>query len=210
MGACTSGKKKHNNVINNNIKNSEEKKDEEFDEKVFFDNYKFSTKISFKHSEYIDYLGSQLINKNRELIPTSELKHAFYVAILFSAVWCGPCSEFKPILVEYYNKANSSKSLFTDPNEMNKNFEVVYVSNDKSIEQFNDYFDNLPFLAIPFSNVKLLLPKLKERLKVKHIPKLVIINREFEIISFNGKEHISDGIPIENWKTIKISISSFN
>ena len=35
-----------------------------------------------------------------------------------------------------------------------KNFEVVYVGSDRSVEYFTEYFSSMPWLAVPFGDAR--------------------------------------------------------
>lgn len=48
------------------------------------------------------------------------------VALYFSASWCPPCQEFTPRLV----------GIYTEAQRKHKDFELIFVSHDKTIEQF--------------------------------------------------------------------------
>jgi thiol-disulfide isomerase/thioredoxin len=51
-----------------------------------------------------------------------DLPQAKYIALYYSAGWCGPCHKFTPELVKFYNEKKSKYP----------GFEVVYVSQDES------------------------------------------------------------------------------
>merc|ERR1719515_10008 len=61
------------------------------------------------------------------------------VGIYLSAHWCPPCKAFTPKLVQRYAKAE----------ELGKNFEIVFTSWDKNKSQFEEYFSEMPWNAIP-------------------------------------------------------------
>ena len=63
------------------------------------------------------------------------------VGIYFSAHWCPPCRVFTPKLAEFYKKLHTEK-----------NFEIVFVSSDKSKDEFDKYYEEMPWLALPFSD----------------------------------------------------------
>jgi len=52
---------------------------------------------------------------------------------------CPPCREFTPLLA----------CLYEELNEDEKVFEVVFFSGDKSQEQFDEYYSEMPWLALP-------------------------------------------------------------
>merc|ERR1712199_73167 len=61
-----------------------------------------------------------------------------YVGLYFSAHWCPPCRQFTPMLVDAYKKHLKAKNL-----------EVIFVSADKSPQEFAEYYGTMPWLAIP-------------------------------------------------------------
>ena len=58
-------------------------------------------------------IGNILIDKNGNNYNTINKLNNKYIAIYFSAKWCGPCKQFTPKLVDFYNKIdkNNSESL---------------------------------------------------------------------------------------------------
>ena len=70
-----------------------------------------------------------------------------------SAHWCPPCRGFTPKLAELYKQLT----------EAGKSFEIVFVSSDKSEDQFNEYFDEMPWLTLPFA-----LREAKQKLSQKY------------------------------------------
>ena len=58
---------------------------------------------------------------------------------------CPPCRAFTPKLIESYKKIVSK----------GKPFEIIFVSSDRSQEGFDDYFKDMPWLAIPYSQDKI-------------------------------------------------------
>uniref|UniRef100_J3LPM5 protein-disulfide reductase n=1 Tax=Oryza brachyantha TaxID=4533 RepID=J3LPM5_ORYBR len=118
------------------------------------------------------------------------------VAIYFSASWCPPCRRFTPKLIEAYNELVSQ----------GKSFEVVFVSSDRELEAFNNYFAKMPWLAVPFSDSEG-LAGLKKRFKVRGIPHLVILDaKSGEVYTKDGVELVDDyGIEAYPFTTEKIN-----
>ena len=52
---------------------------------------------------------------------------------------CPPCREFTPLLSELYDEYNEDE----------KQIEIIFFSGDKSDEEFNTYFGDMPWLALP-------------------------------------------------------------
>lgn len=100
------------------------------------------------------------------------------VAIYFSAHWCGPCRSFTPELSKFY-----TENLTTNKDQ----FEVVFVSLDEDESSFNQYFNEMPWKCLPFSDRER-SEKLQELLKVEGIPTLSIYSPSGEEITLEGVE----------------------
>jgi len=88
-------------------------------------------------------LGSHAIRQNGEKVPISSFcGKDRVIGIYFSADWCPPCKGFTPKLIDLYNKVKSC------PNGVK--FEVVFVSWDKDESAFTEYFNTMPWLALPY------------------------------------------------------------
>ena len=96
-----------------------------------------------------------------EELPTADLlKGKTAVAIYFSASWCGPCKQFTPVLAQLY------KSL----NKKGKKFEVVWLSRDRSSEEFLGYYQQMPWLAVTLQNLQPVLEKIAPKYQLKVTP----------------------------------------
>merc|ERR1712217_163727 len=60
------------------------------------------------------------------------------IGLYFSAHWCPPCRGFTPKLAEFYKDGLKDK------------MEIVFVSSDRDQASFNKYFNEMPWLAMPF------------------------------------------------------------
>mmetsp|Transcript_4228 Transcript_4228/g.5466 ORF Transcript_4228/g.5466 Transcript_4228/m.5466 type:complete len:178 (+) Transcript_4228:101-634(+) len=103
------------------------------------------------------------------------------IGLYFSARWCPPCKGFTPKLAEFYNALQSES----------KNFEVVFISSDRTKEEFNNYFEEMPWLALPFDS----RPKkdeLSKKFGVVGIPTLVLLDETGKEITRNGRQKIME------------------
>jgi len=124
-------------------------------------------------------LGDKLVGKEGQL-STAEALNGKVVGLYFSAHWCPPCRGFTPKLAEWYK--NDLKA---------KDFEVVFISSDKDEGQWKDYFNDQPWLALPFEDREK-KNALSKKFKVQGIPSLVILNSSAEVITKEGREVVSE------------------
>jgi nucleoredoxin len=94
-------------------------------------------------SKLVDLLGSALHSKSGDL-QTADVR-AKYLGIYFSASWCPPCRAFTPKLVKYYKDFKSAHPSARD-------FELVFVSSDRSSKDAAKYYNEMPWLKLPYSD----------------------------------------------------------
>jgi thiol-disulfide isomerase/thioredoxin len=99
--------------------------------------------------------------------------------LYFSAHWCPPCRQFTPVLSKLYKSMKAEK----------KDFEIIFISSDKSQEEFDEYVKEHPWPALPWSQRKV-KDKLSRKMKVSSIPALVILNKEGQVVSSKGRQHV--------------------
>merc|ERR1712150_223452 len=102
-----------------------------------------------------------------------------YVGIYFSAHWCPPCRGFTPVFAKAY-----------DAHYKKKDFECVFVSSDQDEGSFNGYYKEMPWVALPFKDRKG-KEKLSGKYGVRGIPSLIILDKNGEIITKDGREKVT-------------------
>eukprot|EP00747_Dinoflagellata_sp_TGD_P141218 gnl/TRDRNA2_/TRDRNA2_176097_c0_seq2.p1 gnl/TRDRNA2_/TRDRNA2_176097_c0~~gnl/TRDRNA2_/TRDRNA2_176097_c0_seq2.p1 ORF type:complete len:657 (+),score=111.03 gnl/TRDRNA2_/TRDRNA2_176097_c0_seq2:143-2113(+) len=124
-------------------------------------------------------LGDTLKTKKGQVSTTTALAGKSAVGIYFSAHWCPPCRGFTPELAKVYKGALAAKGL-----------EIVFVSSDRTESDFEGYYKDMPWLAVPFA-ARELKEKLSKKFKVQGIPTLVILDAEANTITLDGRSKVS-------------------
>ena len=91
-------------------------------------------------------------------------------ALYFSAHWCPPCRKFTPQLIEFYNRVAPQ----------HPEFEIVFVSYDRSPFGMETYLREMPWPAIDFG--KLPGKQALKRFAGDGIPCLVVLNASGKVI----------------------------
>jgi nucleoredoxin len=97
---------------------------------------------------------------------------------------------FTPILGQVYEAVRNA----------GKTFEVVFISSDKSEHEFDEYFGEMKWLALPFED-RAAKAKLAGKFGVQGIPTLVLLDENGDTITRDGRdvvmETLAEGYP---WK----------
>ena len=87
-----------------------------------------------------------------------EITRSKFIGLFFSAHWCPPCQNFLPILKDFYSEVNLD----------DKEFEVLFISTDKTEDDFKEHYKSMPWLAIPYADPR--IKQLLNKYKVVGIP----------------------------------------
>ena len=108
----------------------------------------------------------------------SEITETPIIGLYFSAHWCPPCRIFTPILSEFYKKVNEEK----------KQIEIIFISCDRDTKSFNEYYDSMPWLTVPFENE--MRDTISEAFEINGIPALLIFDNKGNLIDTNGRNTV--------------------
>ena len=103
---------------------------------------------------------------------------------------CPPCREFTPLLVELYNEHNENAKVM----------EVVFMSGDQDQNLYNEYFGEMPWLALPFKDSR--MKPAAKHFGVRGLPRLVVLNAKTgATINDNAVQIVTEQGPviIEQW-----------
>merc|ERR1711975_132837 len=129
----------------------------------------------------VGLLGAELHGKGGNVQTADALADADAVGIYFSAHWCPPCRGFTPKLAEIYN----------DMKAAGKKFEIVFASSDRDQTAFDEYYAEMPCLALPYSD-RAAKDALSKKFKVQGIPTFVIVGKDGEVITTDGRSAVMD------------------
>jgi len=100
------------------------------------------------------------------------------IGLYFSAHWCPPCRGFTPKLAEWYEAGLKDK------------MEIIFVSSDRDEASFNDYFKEMPWMALPFDKREA-KEVLSDACGVQGIPSFAVINPDGTIITTEGRSKVA-------------------
>jgi len=115
--------------------------------------------------------GAELLTKDGKVSTSEALSGATGIAIYFSAHWCPPCRGFTPKFAEKWTNTYKAKGM-----------KVVFVSSDRDQASFDEYYKEMPWLALPFEN-RDAKAALSKKFKVNGIPSLIMLDASGKLIT---------------------------
>merc|ERR1712217_431652 len=115
----------------------------------------------------LDTLGAELVQKTSGKL----------IGLYFSAHWCPPCRGFTPKLAEIYKNGLKDK------------MEIIFVSSDRDEKSFNDYFGDMPWLALPYAK-RAEKELLSDSFGVQGIPSFVVLNPDGTVLTTDGRSKV--------------------
>jgi len=142
----------------------------------------------------IDLLGTKLhsleINADEQSAQVKEhftnevLDGKKVIGLYFSADWCGPCRQFTPELVSFYDRMNKRRG-------QKDHFEIVMISRCRDVDSHYQYFSQMPWLAMPLDEAAGQRgQELGDKYGVKGIPSLVLVDDLGQTITTDARTKI--------------------
>lgn len=137
-----------------------------------------------------------------EILPDSIMTHTGYVnanerlggkviGFYFSGHWCPPCRKFTEKLIRFYHSSDNKNAKVP--------MEVVFISCDKSEEEFTKYYEMMPWTAIPYNAPH--REDMKAGFQVGGVPRLVIVSPSGQTVCNQATNfNLHAGI-LETWAT---------
>jgi len=127
-------------------------------------------------------LGPKLItNPNMSKCSTKGcLKDQELIGLYVAANWKSDCKRFGPLLKDFYYNAAPHNGL-----------EIVYISADRSLMEFKDFYTTTPFLAMP-AGTSSFKNELAKALKIIEMPALIIMDEDGDVVTVEGVQKIQE------------------
>ena len=110
---------------------------------------------------------------------TQALHGKDFVLLYFSAAWCPPCQTFSPLLKDFYKTCRDTDGI---------HLEVVYVSSDRDLAEFEDYYGKMPWLALESQTHK---TSLSQKCHVSGIPSLVVLDGHGRFVTDGARQEVA-------------------
>lgn len=140
---------------------------------------------------FIDIFGPTLLSLEmtgpssatlHESLTNDALRGKNVVGLYFSADWCGPCRQFTPELVKFYEKVNKRRK---------DDFAIVWISRCRDVQSFGQYFTEMKWLALPPQEAMGERGQwLGQKYGVKSIPSLVLLDDVGNIITKDARTQL--------------------
>ena len=133
---------------------------------------------------------SCVIDANGEEVGLQVLQSNAVVGLYFAASWCPSCEEFTSVLADAYEQCR----------EEGKSLEIVFVSSDRSREEFADHVRawQMPWCTLRYSERRL-KDLMCELYDVTGTPKLVLLTGAGDLITRDGIGAVERGVEYFPW-----------
>ena len=138
-----------------------------------------SDSASSAPSVFDEVLDGNLVKLDGKSLKRYELdqKPTEYYVFYYTASWCGPCQQFTPSLVDFYNKHKDG----------NSKFELVLITSDRDKDAMEGYAKSkkMPWPQLKQSKAGVFKKTFNHG--VTGIPSVIVCDLEGKIVSRNGR-----------------------
>ncbi|EDQ90981.1 uncharacterized protein MONBRDRAFT_31645 [Monosiga brevicollis MX1] len=126
------------------------------------------------------YNSTPVMTASLERVPSATLRQQ-HLLLYAGAEWCEPCNRFLPKLIAVHNALQ----------RRGVNAHVVYLSNDRSPDQFTTYRQRMPssWLAVDFAAGEA-RQELMQALGLRALPSLVVLGPEGHVYNLNAVQNV--------------------
>lgn len=135
--------------------------------------------------------GKHVLNAKEEECDLDENTFLRYnvIGILFTGSWVPPAKEFMTKLEDLYAEINKSDKIF----------EIVQIPNEKTEQAYKESItEKRQWLYLPFNDP--FIKTLVEQFNVEYLPTFIIVNRDFFILSNNGRKDMIDNEGVKSYE----------
>ena len=149
--------------------------------------------------------GSTRRNQNNKkgssvAVPVAEtLGGKEFILVYASAHWCGPCRQYTPKLIAWYQQQVTSATTSSPNHDRNEStMEIVFVSADHDEASFQSYYSTMPWTAIDYDDAT--REQLMSYIRVTGIPRLAVLDgRTGRIIEDNA---VNKPLDVQRWRKL--------
>lgn len=138
------------------------------------------TQINLPTSSANFFAGKKYVNNKNEEIAFDYGSKISIIGLFFTGSWCPPCEKFAQELIEVYNDANSKEKVM----------EIIQLSNERNEKEFVEGISNKPWIFVQYNDN--FIDYLVNEYKVTHLPVLLILRKDKNIISETGRKDVSE------------------
>ncbi|XP_067165814.1 nucleoredoxin [Apteryx mantelli] len=131
---------------------------------------------------FSEVVAGPLLRNNGQSLDSNVLEGC-HVGVYFSAHWCPPCRSLTRVLVESYRKIK----------EAGQKFEILFVSADRSEDSFKQYFSEMPWLAVPYTD-EARRSRLNRLYGIQGIPTLIVLDSKGDVITRQGRVEVLNDV----------------
>ncbi|XP_047473815.1 nucleoredoxin-like [Penaeus chinensis] len=140
--------------------------------------------------------ATSLVDPQGQVVTYDAIKDA-YKGLYFSAHWCPPCKAFTPQLISVYEKIKKKEG----------NFQMIFVSSDRSEESWRAYHSTMPWLSVAWE-CEDVRRELATNLEVQGIPTFVVLAPDNTVITAEGRAELTEDPEAERfpWRPQSVEV----